>query len=114
MKALGAIVPEHAPAVAAKVQGMPGLSRAAIGRAAYRVAKGMSVADALRLEQSEMNGRGGTLSFQMPDDEADHGEVSLARLVRTGLGILMGMTEDQARMWAETSVKIGRPRKTAA
>jgi hypothetical protein len=113
MKALGAIVPEHAPAVAAKARGMPGLSRAAIGRTAYRIAKGMTVADALRLEQREINGRGGTLTFQIPDNEADHGDVSLARLVRKGLGILMGMSEAQAEMWAETSVTIGRPRKTA-
>jgi hypothetical protein len=114
LKALGAIVPEHAPAVAAKVQGVPGLSRAAIGRMAYRVAKGMTVADALKLEQHETSGRGGTLTFQVPDSEADHGETGLARLVRKGLGILMGMTEAQAEMWAETTVTIGRPRKADA
>ena len=110
---VGTTVPEHAPAVAAKVQGRADLTRAAIGRIAYRVGKGMPINEAISREDREMSGRGGALIFRDIYNEVDVNDVDRATIIRYGLGRLMGLDHDQAQFWATTSVTIGRPRKNS-
>lgn len=110
MGQIGATIPEHTPAIAAKLLGIPQLSRAAVGRIAYRVAKGMSPEEASRME-SRITGHGNILNFRIADTEVDSQERNHSRIVRLGLGLIMGMSPEEAEVWADNLNKGGRPRK---
>ena len=107
---VGARVPARIPGIAAKVVGRPELSRSAVGRIAYRVGKGMLVDDAIKIESSETNDKGGMLNFRVDRSEVDADDENRAFIIRKGLGLMMGMDSEQAETWAGL-MKPGRPRK---
>jgi hypothetical protein len=114
LKTVGTLVPQHTPSIAAKLLGRPDLSRAAIGRIALRVYKGADPFGALQQEtreHKEISGHSGVLNFQASDELADVGEgVNRAQAIRAGLGMIMGMSPEEAQSWAKLP-RTGRPPK---
>lgn len=107
---VSATIPPRIPGIAAKVSGHPELSRSAVGRVAYRVAKGMDINDAIALETPETKDHGGRFNFQMDRSEIDGDDANRSLIIRKGLALMMGLDDEAAEVWAGL-MKPGRPRK---